>query len=335
MYDKNRRDSRKHASPTRQQRVVSAPSRACCRRKNQTEGLSKQPARGKGSRGGGKKSSSSSSSKSSQDDGGAFKWEDARQAVLESMRLALTADASRLWRQGIPDRCFVNLFLRLSCKMLELPETVKSGRQADLALQLISETFHLAQGMETEFSSAVFFLVRENKHLADFVAKLCGHLVDTHGDSRLGAELVREVGRMDMPEISRWVGGCARAGGRAGGRGLAERRVSRRGLRAWVCSRSISEVESVGCSAGICTQAIGCCCGGKLVLVLLWPGWLGSREICQSFSSPLCRHTRILLLPLGFHFAKKARHSTATLPHTYNCTCCQNTGKARAICCAS
>lgn len=123
------------------------------------------------------------------------------------MRLALTADASRLWRQGIPDRCFVNLFLRLSCKMLELPETVKSARQAELALQLISEPFHLGQGMETEFSSAVFFLVRENRHLAEFVARLCCHLVETHGDARLGAELVREIGRMDMPDINRWVGG--------------------------------------------------------------------------------------------------------------------------------
>eukprot|EP00903_Cladosiphon_okamuranus_P005553 g5529.t1 len=173
------------------------PSEECYSSAKQTEGLSKQPTKGKGSRGGGKKSSSSSAAEN-----GTFKWEAARQAVLESMRLALTADASRLWRQGIPDRCFVNLFLRLSCKMLELPETVKSGRQAELAQQLISEPFHLAQGMETEFSSAVFFLVRENKHLAEFVARLCCHLVETHGDARLAAELVREIGRMDMPDIT-------------------------------------------------------------------------------------------------------------------------------------
>ncbi len=172
---------------------------------NQTAGLSKQPAKGKGSRGGGGEGGRrSASSKSSSDGGGgAFKWEDARLLVLESMNLALTADASRLWRQGVPDRCFVNLFLRLSCKMLELPETTKHARQAALALRLISEPFRLAQGMVTEFAAAVFLLVRENRHLADFVARLCCHLVEKHSDSRLGAELVREIGRMDMPDINR------------------------------------------------------------------------------------------------------------------------------------
>ena len=167
----------------------------------QTEGLCK-PTKGKGSRGGRDKKSSSTSSSSSATaaGGGSFKWEDAREAVLESMRLALTAEPSRLWQQGVPDRCFMSLFLRLACKMLELPETVKNARQGPLAMQLISEPFHVAQGMETEFSAAVFSLVRENKHLAEFVAKLCRHLVDRHGDARLGAELVREIGRMHMPE---------------------------------------------------------------------------------------------------------------------------------------
>ncbi|CAM9507534.1 unnamed protein product, partial [Ectocarpus sp. 12 AP-2014] len=137
-------------------------------------------------------------------DSGAFKWETARQAVLESMRLALTVDSSRLWRQGIPDRSFMSLFLRLSCKMLELPETSRGGsRQAELASQLIAKPFHLVQGMETEVTAAVFLLVRECKHLADFVARLCWRLVDRHGDSRLGAELAREVGRMEMPDINR------------------------------------------------------------------------------------------------------------------------------------
>ena len=92
------------------------------------------------------------------------------------------------------------LFLRLACKMLELPETTKSLTQGPLAMQLISEPFHLAKGMETEFSAAIFLLVRENDHLAGFVAKLCRHLVDRHGDERLGAELVREIGRMHMPD---------------------------------------------------------------------------------------------------------------------------------------
>ncbi|CAM9483812.1 unnamed protein product [Scytosiphon promiscuus] len=129
-------------------------------------------------------------------------WENARQAVLESMRLALTADCSRLWRQGIPDRSFMGLFLRLSCKMLELPETAKHARQGELALRLVAEPFRLAPAMETEISSAVFTLVRENRHLADFAARLCYDLVERHGDSRLGAELVREVGRMDMPDVN-------------------------------------------------------------------------------------------------------------------------------------
>lgn len=160
-----------------------------------------KPTKGKGSRGG--KKSASSAAASAGNGKGVFKWEDAREAVLESMRLALTADASRLWRQGVPDRCFMGLFLRLACKMLELPETVKNPRQAQLALELISEPFHLAQGMETEFSAAVFLLVRENKHLAELVARLCRHLVEKHGDARLGAELVREIGRMDMPDVNR------------------------------------------------------------------------------------------------------------------------------------
>ncbi|CAN0557538.1 unnamed protein product, partial [Ectocarpus sp. 8 AP-2014] len=137
-------------------------------------------------------------SRKSSSDSGVFKWENARQAVLESMRLALTVDSSRLWRQGIPGRSFMSLFLRLSCKMLELPETSRSGsRQAELASQLIAKPFHLAQGMETEVTAAVFLLVRECKHLAEFVARLCWRLVEMHGDSRLGAELAREVGRME------------------------------------------------------------------------------------------------------------------------------------------
>lgn len=155
--------------------------------------------------------------------------------MLESMRLALTADVSRLWRQGIPDRSFMSLFLRLSCKMLELPETARSARQGDLALRLIAEPFRMAPGMELEFSSAVFTLVRENRHLADFVARLCCHLVERHGDSRLGAELVREVGRMDMPDVNRcggWLGvgvlvtgGGETGGGEREGGGVRGRRV--------------------------------------------------------------------------------------------------------------
>lgn len=160
-----------------------------------------KPARGRGSRSSKK---SSASSRSNGGDSGAFKWEHAREAVLDSMQLALTPDASRLWRQGVPDRCFVGLFLRLSCKMLELPETVKNARQAQVALALISEPFHMAPGMETEFSAAVFLLVRENRHLAEPVARLCCRLVEKHGDARLGAELVREVGRMDMPDVTRY-----------------------------------------------------------------------------------------------------------------------------------
>lgn len=97
----------------------------------------------------------------------------------------------------------MSLFLRLACKMLELPETVKNARQGQLALELISEPFHMAQGMEMEFSAAVFLSVRENKHLAEPIAKLCGKLVERHGDARLGAELVREIGRMDMPDVNR------------------------------------------------------------------------------------------------------------------------------------
>ncbi|CBN77248.1 conserved unknown protein [Ectocarpus siliculosus] len=174
------------------------PSEECYSSAKQTAGLTKQPAKGKGSRGGG-----GGGSRKSSPDSGAFKWENARQAVLESMRLALTVDSSRLWRQGIPDRSFMSLFLRLSCKMLELPETSRGGsRQAELASQLIAKPFHLAQGMETEVTAAVFLLVRECKHLAEFVARLCWRLVERHGDSRLGAELAREVGRMEMPDIN-------------------------------------------------------------------------------------------------------------------------------------
>lgn len=167
---------------------------------NQTAGLTKQPARGKGSRGGGGGRKSSSAKES-------FEWENARESILASMRLALTVDSSRLWRQGIPDRSFMGLFLRLSCKMLELPETAKSTRQGGLALQLIAEPFRLAPSMETEFSSAVFTMVRESRHLADFAARLCCYLVEKHGDSRLGAELVREVGRMEMPDVNRYIRG--------------------------------------------------------------------------------------------------------------------------------
>lgn len=169
----------------------------------QTEVLGKTT-KGKGSRGGKKSSSSAKSSSSTAGGGGsAFKWEDAREAVLRSMRLALTVDPSRLWCQGVPDRCFMGIFLRLACKMLELPETIKNATQADLALELISEPFHLARSMETEFSAAVFLLLRENKHLADPLAKLCCHLVEKHGDARLGAELLREIGRMNMPDVNR------------------------------------------------------------------------------------------------------------------------------------
>lgn len=168
--------------------------------RTQTAVLDK-PTRGRGSRSNKK---SSASSRSNGGDNGAFKWEHARETVLDSMYLALTPDASRLWRQGVPDRCFVGLFLRLSCKMLELPETVKNARQAQLALALISEPFHMAPGMETEFSAAVFLLVRENRHLAEPLARLCCRLVEKYGDARLGAELVREIGRMDMPDVTRY-----------------------------------------------------------------------------------------------------------------------------------
>lgn len=127
---------------------------------------------------------------------------------MEAMRLALTVEPGRLWRQGVPDRCFMLLFLRLGCKMLEIPETVKSGVQNKLspgghaALELLSGPFRLAQGMESEVSAATFMMVREHKHMPSTIARLCQHMVEKDGDARLGAELVREIGRMQMPVAS-------------------------------------------------------------------------------------------------------------------------------------
>lgn len=166
----------------------------------QNAGLDK-PTRDTGSRAGAKQSSTS----------GGFEWEHARETVLMDMRLALTVDPSRLWCQGVPDRTFMGLFLRLSCKMLEVAETVNTlGGGAfvtvgQAALDLISGPFLMAQGMESEVSAAAFQLVRGYKHLASPIAKLCHQLVEKHGDSRLGAELLRDIGRMEMPDVSRWV----------------------------------------------------------------------------------------------------------------------------------
>lgn len=153
---------------------------------SQNEVLDK-PTKGPGSRGG----------KKAKGSGHAFAWNEARETVLDAMSLALTVDPIRLWRQGVPDRAFMLLFLRITCKMLELPETVKNGGQS--ALELLSGPFRLAQGMESEVSAATFLLVREHKHMPLAIARLCQHMVEKHGDARLGAELVREIGRMEMP----------------------------------------------------------------------------------------------------------------------------------------
>lgn len=166
----------------------------------QNESLEK-PSKGPGSRGG----------KKARATGSEFEWDEARDTVLDSMRLALTVDPARLWSQGVPDRCFMLLFLRLACKMLELPETVKTGMHNKLsrggraALELLSGPFRLAQGMESEVSAATFMLVREHKHMPAAIARLCQQMVEKHGDARLGAELVREIGRMDMPNTSMYV----------------------------------------------------------------------------------------------------------------------------------
>lgn len=154
----------------------------------------------KTAKGGGKKSKKSTATAASSL---SFEWESARETVMRALCFALAVDPTRVWRQSVPDRMFMGLFLRLACKVLELPG-FPSARQ--IALELIGGTFLMAPGMESEISAAVFQLVCGCGHqptLAAF-AKLCHELVEKHSDARLGAELVRDIGRMEMRESSRY-----------------------------------------------------------------------------------------------------------------------------------
>ncbi|CAN0122476.1 unnamed protein product, partial [Discosporangium mesarthrocarpum] len=150
---------------------------------------------GRGSVGGGR--GGSAKNKKAED----FSWERDREEVLSTLRVALGADMSRLWSQGIPETRFVGLFFRLACRMLETP-LGKAGRT--LAMELVSVPFCLVRGVESEVCAAVFSLLREHgEHLAAPIAEMCLSLAVQDTDVRLPAELLREIGRMDMSGITR------------------------------------------------------------------------------------------------------------------------------------
>jgi non-SMC mitotic condensation complex subunit 1, N-term len=134
---------------------------------------------------------------------GKFVWETAREEVLGTMALALTVDLQRLWNLGVSDEAFASLFPRLAYKMLEVPATLRAKAARASALALIAVPYHAVSALAAPVGAAVLQLISDHEHLTSPMAELCAQLAGEHRDTRLAAELLREIGRMNVAEAAR------------------------------------------------------------------------------------------------------------------------------------
>ncbi|KAG5189609.1 non-SMC mitotic condensation complex subunit 1-domain-containing protein [Tribonema minus] len=149
-----------------------------------------------------------------------YDWETAREAVLTTMATALSADLQRLWSLGVADQEFASLFTRLAFKALELPATLRSRAARAAVLELIAVPYASVSGLAIPVCAAALQAVTAYEHLPAPMAELCARLAagggsssggdedsavggGGGGDTRLAAELLREIGRMSAVDAAR------------------------------------------------------------------------------------------------------------------------------------
>jgi condensin complex subunit 1 len=153
----------------------------------------------------GAKGKGKASKKTGKDDAddGKFSWESSRLNVLHSMTLALSVDMQRIWNLGVPDEEFISLFTRLAYKMLELPATIRSKPVKAEVFQLIAVPYCSVASMQATVSAAILQLITNYEHLPAAMAELCLTIFEQKEDTRLGVDLLREIGRSDMADATR------------------------------------------------------------------------------------------------------------------------------------
>ncbi len=138
-----------------------------------------------------------------------FSWESTRIDVFNTMVSASRVNRSKLWHLGVPDEAFVHIFTRLAYKALELPTTVKTrmaaGKDIKAAVfSLIIEPYCSLDSMWTPVTAAVLQLITNYEHLPGPMAELCRDMSRRMGGStRLAGDLLREICRLDLRELSR------------------------------------------------------------------------------------------------------------------------------------
>ncbi len=138
-----------------------------------------------------------------------FSWGSTRIDVFNTMVSASRVNRSKLWHLGVPDEAFVHLFTRLAYKALELPTTVKTrtaaGKDIKAAVfSLIIEHYCSLDSIWTPVTAAVLQLITNYEHLPVPMAELCGEMSRRMGGStRLAGDLLREICRLDLRELSR------------------------------------------------------------------------------------------------------------------------------------
>lgn len=140
----------------------------------------------------------SSKKKKKDDEESTFNLDRHREAAVGSLVKVLNIDMSRLWKMGVPEEEFVNLFCRTSYFLLEAPATLKNKTVRENLIELLAIPAHQCQGFATTITSAVLQMLNTYEHLCTPLAELCLVLKEKHNNTQLASEILREMGKMDL-----------------------------------------------------------------------------------------------------------------------------------------
>lgn len=124
-----------------------------------------------------------------------------RSACADAMLVAARSMANNrnvLWKRGVPDESVVGLPCRIAYQMLESSTGVMARKAAsgDAALGILAATVDSCDSLLGTVLAALMDMLHSYEHMAPVCAELCG-LVSGGSKSRLGVELLREIGRLE------------------------------------------------------------------------------------------------------------------------------------------
>jgi condensin complex subunit 1 len=125
-----------------------------------------------------------------------------RQAAVVSLDNSLKVNMGRLWKMGVAEEEFVNLFCRISYQLLENASTLRNSTVKTCLLRLIAVPICQFNCMTTTVSAALIPALNQYEHLPGPVAELLFILKTEFNNTQLASEILREIGRMNFNAIA-------------------------------------------------------------------------------------------------------------------------------------